>query len=85
MSCVSDAVNAVLAKSRKTKTALGVRWNASRQAVSNKFYRDYWSTNELVDIARFTGSKLIFKFPDGTEIAVETDAAARLSVEKAQE
>jgi len=84
MACVSDAVRAVLAKSRKTQTALGVRWNASRQAVSNKFYRDYWSTNELVDIARFTGCKLVFKFPDGTEVAVETDSAPRLSAEKAQ-
>lgn len=84
MSRVSDAVRTCLAKARLSQKSLGDRWATSRQAVSNKFYRDYWSGDELADVAKFAGCQLVFKFPDGTEIQVATDAAPRLSAEKAQ-
>jgi len=80
---ISDSIRIALAKAKKKQSDLGAHWFTTRQVVSNKFYRDYWSANELADIAKFAGCKLIFKFPDGTEIAVETDEAPRLSVEKA--
>ena len=84
MASVSDTVRIVLTKAKLKQTQLAQRWNTSRQAVSNKFYRDYWSADELVDLARFAGCQLVFKFPDGTEIAAETDSAPRLSAEKAK-
>ena len=84
MSCVSDAIRMVLTKSKRKQVELGNRWSTTRQAVSNKFYRDYWSADELVDIAKFVGCRLVFKFPDGMEIQIDTDSAPRLSVEKAQ-
>ena len=71
-------------KSRRKQIELARRWHTSRQAVSNKFYRDYWSADELVDMAKFFGAKLIFKFPDGMEVPVETSEAPRLSVAQAE-
>ena len=76
---ISDAIELVLAKAHVKKIALGTHWNTTRQAVSNKFYRDYWSANELADIAKLTGSQLMFVFPDGQQIIVATDEPARLS------
>ena len=85
MANVSDTIRTVLAKAKRKQSDLGLRWNTSRQAVSNKFYRDYWSADELVDIAKFTGCRLVFQFPDGVELPVDTDSAPRLSAEKAQQ
>lgn len=79
MSSVSDSINLCFAKSKKKKLDLAARWHTSRQAVSNKFYRDYWSADELVDLARFFGADLIFRFQDGMEVPVTTDAPPRLS------
>ena len=76
---ISDSIELVLAKGKVKKIELGTHWNTTRQAVSNKFYRDYWSANELADIARLTGSKLMFVFPDGQQIYVDTDEPARFS------
>lgn len=84
MATVSDAIRMVFTKSKCKQTNLAARWFTTRQAISNKFYRDYWSADELVDVARFAGASLVFKFPDGMEIPIITDSAPRLSVEKAE-
>lgn len=80
MTCVTDSIRMVLAKAKLKQADLGRHWKTSRQAVSNKFYRDFWSADELVDIARFAGCKIAFVFPDGMEIPIETDSDPRLSV-----
>lgn len=78
---VSDSVRMILLKSKRKQAELADRWKTTRQAISNKFYRDYWSADELCDLARFTGSQLVFRFPDGQEILVETDEAPRSKLE----
>lgn len=73
MARVSDAVKTILAKKNIKITELAAHWGTSRASVSNKVYRDYWSADELADLARYTGSQLLYRFPDGTEIQVMTD------------
>lgn len=84
MATVSDALHLCFVKARRKQTELAARWNTSRQAISNKFYRDYWSADELVDLGKFFGAKLVYRFPDGMEIPVTTNVQPRASVEKPQ-
>ena len=74
---VSDSIKMCLTKTKRKQTELATRWDTTPQAISNKFYRDYWSADELVDLADFFGAKLIYKFPDGQEIPVQTDEPPR--------
>lgn len=77
MNTVSDSIKMCLTKSKLKQVDLADRWHTTRQAISNKFYRDYWSADELADLAKFFGAQLIFKYPDGQEIPVTTDVAPR--------
>ena len=74
MATVSDAIRICFSKTRRKQTELARRWNTSPQVISNKFYRDYWSGDEMADLAKFFSCQLVFKFPDGMEIPVKTDA-----------
>lgn len=74
---VSDSIKMCLTKTKRKQTELADRWCTTPQAISNKFYRDYWSADELVDLADFFGAHLVFKFPDGQEIPVLTDEPPR--------
>ena len=77
MATISDALRMCFTKSKRKQVELATRWNTSRQAISNKFYRDYWSADELADLADFFDAQLIFKFRDGMEIPVTTDEPPR--------
>ena len=81
MASVSDSIRMCFIKTKLKQVDLASRWSTSRQAISNKFYRDYWSADELADLARFFGAQLVFKFPDGMEIPVLTDSAPRAKLE----
>ena len=85
MDSVSDAIRICFTKTKKKQTELARRWQTSPQAISNKFYRDYWSADELVDLARFFSAKLIIKFPDGIEIPITTDQPPRSKLDEQQD
>ncbi len=69
---LSDSVRMALKKARKNQTDLIRIWGNSKSAMSNKFRLERWSGNDLVRVARFTGGKLAFIYPDGQQILIET-------------
>ena len=69
---LSDSVRMALKKARKNQMDLIRIWGNSKSAMSNKFRLERWSGNDLVRVARFTGGKLAFIYPDGQQILIET-------------
>ena len=67
---VSAAVRAALKKSKKTQTDLGVLWGTTPQVISNKMRLERWTGEELARVAEYTGGKLAFVYPDGTQIMI---------------
>ena len=68
---LSDSVRMALKKARKNQTDLIRIWGNSKSAMSNKFRLERWSGNDLIRVAKFTGSKLAFIYPDGQQILIE--------------
>ena len=68
---LSDSVRMALKKARKNQTDLIRLWGNSKSAMSNKFRLERWSGNDLIRVARFTGGKLAFIYPDGQQILIE--------------
>ena len=68
---LSDSVRMALKKARKNQTDLIRIWGNSKSAMSNKFRLERWSGNDLIRVARFTGGKLAFIYPDGQQILIE--------------
>lgn len=77
MGNISQCVRMVLAKADISQKELAEEWNVSHNAIRSKFYRDAWSSRDLVDIARITGSRLSFVFPDGQEVVLTTDVPSK--------
>ena len=68
---LSDSVRMALKKARKNQTDLIRIWGNSKSAMSNKFRLERWSGNDLIRVAKFTGGKLAFIYPDGQQILIE--------------
>ena len=68
---LSDSVRMALKKARKNQTDLIRIWGNSKFAMSNKFRLERWSGNDLIRVAKFTGGKLAFIYPDGQQILIE--------------
>lgn len=68
---MTDAVLTALSAGSKSQGDLADAQGVSRQAVSNKIARGTWSGKELLDVAKLTGSKLMYEFPDGTRIVID--------------
>ena len=68
---IADAVRRALKKSKKSQTALGELWGTTPQVINNKMRLRRWTGNELVQIAGFTGGKLMFVYPDGEQIEID--------------
>lgn len=62
-----------LQKAGKKQKDLAERWGKTKQSMSMKFVNDSFFGDDLVDIAKFTGGKLAFIYPDGTVINIDVD------------
>ncbi len=69
---VSSAIRMALAKVNSSATKIAEPWGISRAAISNKFYRDSWSADDLVKLCHIIGAELLIRFPDGQEIKVDS-------------
>ena len=68
---VSDAVRMAIAKAGINQTGLAKTWGTSAQAIYNKLNLERWSAKDLAQIAKITGGKLAFVYPDGQQILIE--------------
>ena len=68
---ISDKVKALLKLKGKTNTDLAGYLDISVQALSNKFYRDSYSGEDLIKIASFLGCDLAFIVNETTKISLE--------------
>ena len=57
---MKDSIKAMVSLKGKTMTDLAQYLDMSRQALSNKFYRDSFSGEDLLKIASFLDCKLAF-------------------------
>jgi transcriptional regulator with XRE-family HTH domain len=69
---ISDKVKALLKLKGKNNSGLAKYLGISVQALSNKFYRDSYSGDDLVKIAVFLECELAF-ITDSTKIALTLD------------
>lgn len=60
----SNKIKALLNISNKDLSGLAEHLGISKQALSNKFYRDSFSEKDLIKIANFTNSKICFIYND---------------------
>lgn len=68
---MTDAVLTALSAGGKSQGDLAEFQDVSKQAISNKISRGTWSGKELLDVAKLTGSRLMFEFPDGSRIVID--------------
>lgn len=64
----SKTVRMALTKKNMSQADLARAWGTSIQSMNNKFFRDTWSSDDLMKVAEFTGAKLAFVFPDGQQL-----------------
>ena len=74
---VSKAVREALKKGKKRQGDLADLWETSPQVVCNKFRLERWSAKDIVQVAAFTGGKLVFVYPDSQQIPIESAAVLR--------
>jgi transcriptional regulator with XRE-family HTH domain len=72
---ISDKVKALLKLKGKSNSGLAEYLGISVQALSNKFYRDSYSGDDLIKIAVFLECELAF-MTDSTKIALALDDIA---------
>ncbi len=65
---VTDKVRAALNLSGKSNTELAAYLGISTQSLSNKLSRGSFSAEDLIKIADFTGSTLLFEFEENQKI-----------------
>ena len=68
----SDAVRMAIAKAGIKQTELSKIWGTSPQAIYNKLNLERWTARDLAQIAKITGGRLAFIYPDGQEILIQT-------------
>lgn len=70
---VSGKVKALLSIKDKDRNELAKYLGISSQALSNKFYRDSFSSSDLIKIADFVGCPLAFIVDDTLRISLDTN------------
>ena len=68
---ISSKVKAVLNIKDKDHKALATHLGLSSQALSNKFYRDSFSADDLIKIADFLGCDLAFIIDDTQRVVLD--------------
>ncbi len=71
----SDAVRMAIAKAGIKQTELSKIWGTSPQAIYNKLNLERWTARDLAQIAKITGGKLAFVYPDGQQILIQAQEA----------
>ena len=79
---IAQKIKAVLDLGEKKQTELGEYMGMTAQTVANKINRDNWSASDLIKVADFTGSKLAYIFPDGTQVVFSIDEAHETNRQK---
>ena len=70
---ISSKIKALLNLSGKDKAGLAEYLNISKQALSNKFYRDSFSGTDLIKISEYTGCPLAFLADNGAKIILDDE------------
>ncbi|NSJ39385.1 bacteriophage CI repressor [Enterocloster clostridioformis] len=65
---VTDKVRAAINLSGKSNTELAAYLGISNQSLSNKLSRGSFSAEDLIKIADFSGSTLLFEFAENQKI-----------------
>ena len=68
---VSDSVRMALTKAGISQTELAKIWGTTPQAIYNKLNLERWSSKDLARIAKITGGRLAFVYPDGQQIFID--------------
>lgn len=64
---IGDKVKSVLSASGNKTSGLASALGISTQALSNKFYRDSFSVEDLLVVAEYAGCELVFVSADGSK------------------
>ena len=68
---IAGKVKGLLASNGKGHAGLAFALGISTQALSNKFYRDSFTTDDLIVVAEYTGCTLAFLSDDGSKIVID--------------
>lgn len=68
----SQKIKSVLTMSGKNHAGLASHLGISKQALSNKFYRDSFSASDLVKVAEYCETRLVFISDNGNQIVIDT-------------
>ena len=68
---ISGKVKVLLSANGKDHSGLASALNISPQALSNKFYRDSFSSEDLIIVAEYVGCELAFLSAGGSKIVLE--------------
>lgn len=68
---ISGKVKGLLASQGKDLAGLAAALDISKQALSNKFYRNSFNADDLITVAEYTGCELAFLSPDGSKTVLD--------------
>jgi hypothetical protein len=68
---IAGKVKGLLSAHEKDYSGLASALGISSQALSNKFYRDSFSTEDLIIVAEYVGCELAFLSAGGSKIILE--------------
>ena len=68
----SIAIEMALKMAKKTKSSLtSILKASSKQAIGRKFVDSRWTVAELIKVAEYTGSHVLFQLPDGETLELK--------------
>lgn len=68
---IAGKVKGLLASKEKDLAGLASALGISKQALSNKFYRDSFNAEDLITVAEYTGCELAFLSADGSKTVLD--------------
>lgn len=68
---ISKKIKIMLVLGEKDHAGLADCFGISKQALSNKFYRDTFTAQELIKAAEFCGCELVINAPNGNIVKFE--------------
>lgn len=68
---ISAKVKGLLVSQGKDIAGLAAALGISKQALSNKFYRNSFNAEDLLIVAEYTGGELAFLLPDGSKTVLD--------------
>ncbi|MBR3018568.1 MAG: hypothetical protein IKH57_16065 [Clostridia bacterium] len=70
---ITNSVKMALTKAGKKQIDLAKLYGWTKQSMSTKFSRGSWFGKDLAKVAKFTGGRLAFVYPDGQIIYIDYD------------